>query len=120
MKSNLLYIVLLITLLCININRVFAIDFEFRCGPDYGQCPKGYCCSEYFYCGNTEAYCKKGWYSFYSGEGSGCKYDNRCGIGLYARCMNNECCSKHGWCGTTADYCKRSNGCQERFGRCEN
>jgi len=120
MNSNLLYVVLLITLLCIN-NRIFAEKDPYadRCGPDYGKCKEGYCCSEYLHCGKSEAHCKKGCYSFYSGEGSACQYDSRCGVGLYAKCMNNECCSKHGWCGTTDEYCKKSKGCQDFYGRCE-
>jgi len=31
-----------------------------RCGPNYGVCAKGYCCSRYGYCGKTVSYCGTG------------------------------------------------------------
>ncbi|RJE23973.1 chitin deacetylase [Aspergillus sclerotialis] len=40
-----------------NILRSFTAT-DLRCGPGFGKCPDGKCCSTAGWCGNTEAYCR--------------------------------------------------------------
>ncbi|KAG4087054.1 coth protein-domain-containing protein [Neocallimastix lanati (nom. inval.)] len=126
-------------------NKNITTSTNNQCGPDYGVCPKGKCCSRYGYCGNTVAYCGKGCQSEF-GE---CTNDDnnvsvtttkttsstettstntstintlptsleKCGPGV-AVCGNNLCCSRYGYCGNTVAYCGK--GCQSEFGRCDN
>ncbi|ORX95093.1 hypothetical protein LY90DRAFT_393547, partial [Neocallimastix californiae] len=35
-------------------------------------------------------------------------------------CPNNGCCSKNGLCGTSDSFCEIKNGCQSKFGNCNN
>jgi len=91
------------------------------CGEDMGRClnPE-HCCSQYGYCGVTEAHCGAGCQS----EFGVCneknilvsKVNGRCGPD-YGKCANsNQCCSKYGYCGTTSDHCGA--GCQDDYGSC--
>jgi len=62
-------------------------------------------------------------------ESWSCKYDNtkeskcasaitvRCGKGI-GSCPDGQCCSKKGYCGTTSAYCSVSQGCQNKYGKC--
>ncbi|ORX83427.1 glycoside hydrolase/deacetylase [Anaeromyces robustus] len=111
---------------------ILACSVNAKCGPGFGSCEKGRCCSKFGYCGSTDEYC-----------GIGCQADyghcnltteknniesNRCGPGYgtfspnglcgenNGICPNHQCCSKYGYCGSTDDYC--GNGCQSEFGRC--
>jgi len=108
-----------------------------KCGPNYGICPSGYCCSKYGYCGLTLEYCSTGCQSLYgkclnlvSDEGatttkpvasatvkaSETKKSYKCGEG-YGSCKTGYCCSKYGYCGTSSQYC--GNGCQSKYGKCD-
>ncbi|KAI5806534.1 hypothetical protein DFH27DRAFT_480211 [Peziza echinospora] len=91
---------------------------------------QGLCCSQYGWCGSTEAYC-----------GTGCQGafgvitttttttatvptatiiysdDFTCGPTNGGKhCTTGYCCSQNGWCGTTTAYCDA--GCQTGFGAC--
>ncbi|CAK9229720.1 unnamed protein product [Sphagnum troendelagicum] len=76
-------------------------------------CAGGDCCSQYGYCGCTDAYCGSGCQSQCGscggGGGSGeCSSSNPCPGG--------ECCSQFGYCGCTDAYC--GSGCQSQCGSC--
>jgi len=76
-------------------------------------CPGGDCCSQYGYCGCTDAYCGSGCQSQCGscggGGGSGeCSSSNPCPGG--------NCCSQYGYCGCTDAYC--GSGCQSHCGSC--
>ncbi|OUM57191.1 carbohydrate-binding module family 18 protein, partial [Piromyces sp. E2] len=113
-----------------------------RCGPKFGTCPAGECCSGKGYCGKTAVYCSanrggqkeykgqccsaKGYCGVTSGFCSvwnGCQKDygmcieGRCGE-KWGQCPEGECCSEKGWCGKTKSYCYPSLGCQEGYGLC--
>jgi len=81
-----------------------------RCGPGYGSCDEGECCSEYGWCGKSNDHCGVGCQPKYGI----CKSEDRCGPG-YGSCSEGKCCSKYGWCGTSADYCDE---CQPGYGFC--
>ncbi|KAG2703638.1 hypothetical protein I3760_06G147500 [Carya illinoinensis] len=99
-----------------------------QCGVQAGGalCPNGLCCSQWGWCGNTEAYC-----------GTGCQSQcpspppppspspppppppspppipGQCGVQAGgALCPNGLCCSQWGWCGNTEAYC--GTGCQSQ------
>jgi len=103
-------------------NRLTKISGDkLRCGENRGKCvnPED-CCSEFGYCGVTEAHCGVGCQS----EFGVCKETNikpskitgRCGP-EYGTCANSsQCCSKYGYCGTSKDHC--GVGCQEKYGYC--
>ncbi|OUM62881.1 carbohydrate-binding module family 18 protein, partial [Piromyces sp. E2] len=94
-----------------------------RCGPGYGSCDDGYCCSQYGWCGKTEEHCRidNGCQSNYgyclgvtpqpANDRCGSKFGN-------AKCGSGECCSQYGYCGTSKDHCGK--GCQSEFGVCNN
>ena len=86
-----------------------------RCGPGYGSCINGQCCSVFGWCGTSDDHCtaRKGCQSKY-GTCTG-----KCGPG-YGKCPDGECCSSKGWCGITDKYCNSSLGCQSEFGICKN
>ncbi|ORX46919.1 hypothetical protein BCR36DRAFT_585023 [Piromyces finnis] len=95
-----------------------------ECGPDYGMCTEGKCCSKDGKCGTEDSYCniKKGCQVDYglcytpSGnirEGSG----KSCGRN-YGSCDFPECCSKSGKCVLGNNECLESNGCQNSYGIC--
>jgi len=44
--------------------------------------------------------------------------DGECGIG-HGKCAEGYCCSRFGWCGSTPLHCNVSEGCQSKFGRCD-
>lgn len=97
---------------------------DLRCGPGYAApsgkgeaiCDKtseGPCCSQWGWCGNTDAHCKC----------DGCtdfrldwRKDQRCGPGYpapsgkeAASCdphSEGPCCSQWGWCGKEDEYCE--------------
>jgi len=94
-----------------------------ECGPE-NNCPSGYCCSRYGYCGNTSSFCSVS-------EGCQPKYgdcyevvdtaklinDAECGKGI-GSCVNGECCNKDGHCGTSKEFCDIKSGCQKDYGVC--
>jgi len=82
-----------------------------RCGPDYGSCDEGECCSQYGWCGKSDDHCDVGCQPKYGI----CKSEDRCGPG-YGSCSGGKCCSKYGWCGKSDDYC--GVGCQPEYGLC--
>ncbi|KAL6604711.1 glycoside hydrolase/deacetylase, partial [Neocallimastix sp. 'constans'] len=92
-----------------------------KCGPGYGSCEKGKCCSKYGYCGTSDSYCGSGCQSEFGtchGSNSTKKTSNtKCGSD-YGVCPSNLCCSKYGYCGTSDDHCQVERGCQSEFGRC--
>ncbi|OUM57352.1 carbohydrate-binding module family 18 protein [Piromyces sp. E2] len=88
-----------------------------RCGPAYGSCDEGNCCSKFGWCGKSNDHCGTGCQS----EFGKCNSDDgvrktRCGPG-YGNCSSGDCCSQYGWCGITSEHC--GNGCQSEFGRCD-
>lgn len=90
----------------------------------------GDCCSEYFFCGRTNAYCGAGCNPLFgSCSGGGppepppptstlrVSVDGSCGNGV--TCQGSEfgnCCSRNFFCGATSAYC--GNGCNPQFGTC--
>ncbi|CAM1501436.1 Fc.00g034200.m01.CDS01 [Cosmosporella sp. VM-42] len=60
------------------------------------NCPAGYCCSKYGYCGTGTDYCGSS-----GGQGS-CSSNSQCPSG--------QCCSQYGYCGTGTDYCGTGGG----------
>ncbi|KAL6709250.1 hypothetical protein ACN47E_001657 [Coniothyrium glycines] len=120
-----------------------------QCGPKAGnqKCRQNKCCSQYGWCGTTNAYCR---------ATSGCQplfgrctgavpappspspssssppvtqpanalisKDGRCGSAFGGRTCKGSifgnCCSAYNWCGTTSGHCKASSGCQLAFGTC--
>ena len=82
-----------------------------RCGPNYGSCPVGQCCSAKGYCGKTAAYCS-------SAKKCQPEYgDCKCGKD-FGSCNDGLCCSKKGYCGKTDAHCLITDGCQSEFGNC--
>ncbi|KAK4238688.1 carbohydrate-binding module family 18 protein [Achaetomium macrosporum] len=95
------------------------------------------CCSQYGYCGSTEAFCltTANCQARYSNSSSAC-YAPRPGVSISIdgtcgttgagkngyRCAGNatviSCCSAAGYCGTTSDHCDAAKGCQAGFGNC--
>ncbi|KAK9712787.1 hypothetical protein K7432_006900 [Basidiobolus ranarum] len=86
------------------------------------QCPSGYCCSEYGYCGNTEEYCKNPQPTTSvkpTGKPSTTvstspnptktviSSDWTCGlkVKVLVQCPSGYCCSEYGYCGNTEEYC---------------
>jgi len=98
-----------------------------RCGPNYGPCDDGLCCSKFGWCGSTDDFCdanvcllnygvcNKGGKTIQ--EYSIIRDDGRCGKG-FGHCSDGTCCSKYGWCGTTESYCSIKAGCQKKYGSC--
>ncbi|ORX80363.1 L domain-like protein [Anaeromyces robustus] len=90
------------------------------CGKVYGNCPKGYCCSKYGWCGKSSKYCS-------IDEGCQPEYgicsenntssEGRCG-NIYGKCPSGQCCSKYGWCGKSSKHCATNEGCQSDYGLC--
>ncbi|ODQ56615.1 hypothetical protein SAICODRAFT_22959 [Saitoella complicata NRRL Y-17804] len=101
------------------------------CGPDV-SCegwPQGTCCSEYGWCGNTDAHCLVS-----NGCQNGCTdgslttisststapattmavtTDGTCGPDVSCEGWpEGTCCSQYGYCGNTDAHCLVSNGCQ--------
>ncbi|KAF2198531.1 hypothetical protein GQ43DRAFT_378419, partial [Delitschia confertaspora ATCC 74209] len=104
----------------------------------------GNCCSQYGWCGRTDAYCGKGCQPGFGACGKGVlppkpittpkastptlspyppsselrvSHDGSCGKGV--TCLGSKfgsCCSKWGYCGSSKDYCGA--GCQSTFGSC--
>ena len=61
-------------------------------------CPNNQCCSQYGWCGTTEAYCGTS-----IPVTTSTLQVNQCNTDT--PCSNGMCCSQHGWCGTTEAYC---------------
>jgi len=121
---------------------ILAASVAAECGPQYGKCADGYCCSKYGYCGKTSEYCdiSAGCQSAYGICSSATttqktttttktstttvntsiptSTNGRCGKDLGTRCPSNQCCSKYGYCGGSDEYCSVSEGCQSSYGRC--
>jgi len=105
-----------------------------RCGKSYGSCEKGYCCSQYGWCGKSDrhcelengcqskfGYCKPG-FTKISTIATTTKIKtnsikDRCGKGYGSR-QKGYCCSQYGWCGKSDAYCNVEKGCQSGFGKC--
>ncbi|EGY15674.1 chitinase [Verticillium dahliae VdLs.17] len=104
-----------------------------NCGPSKGVCSGGECCSQYNYCGLTEAHCGSGCQGLFghcgtqpaaisppaNAQGLPISSDGSCGAGK-ATCRGygeHQCCSQYGYCGSTTEYCGQ--GCQAAFGLCE-
>ncbi|KAM6589808.1 mulatexin [Cannabis sativa] len=81
-----------------------------QCGRQAGGalCRNNLCCSQWGFCGSTEAYCGAGCQSQCWNE----RPDHRCGAGTgNSPCAPGRCCSRFGFCGSTAAYCQ-GNNCQ--------
>ncbi|CEJ81208.1 hypothetical protein VHEMI01350 [[Torrubiella] hemipterigena] len=63
------------------------------------NCPAGYCCSKYGYCGTGPDYCTGG-----STPPPPPPTSGNCG-NTGAPCASGQCCSQYGYCGTGPDYC---------------
>ncbi|KAI6360390.1 hypothetical protein MCOR25_006759 [Pyricularia grisea] len=84
----------------------------------------GNCCSQYGWCGSSDAYCGGGCQSAFgtcngatTASGLTVSEDATCGEGV--TCIGSgfgDCCSSYGWCGGSEDYCGA--GCQSPFGTC--
>lgn len=105
----------------------------------------GPCCSQYGYCGSTDAYCGQGCQIAYGLSCNGVSTttttsptttatttttaptststlpvstDGRCGPNVQKQCPSGQCCSPEGWCGTTTDYCAAPD-CLWGYGKCD-
>ena len=93
-----------------------------KCGPDYGSCNLGRCCSSTGWCGSTETHCYlPSCNQQYTPQpclayDKPISIDGRCGTLNGATCISTRCCSKYGWCGTSDAHCL--DGCQVGFGWC--
>jgi len=123
------------------------ISKDGKCGSSVGtRCPDNQCCSQYGYCGTTDAHCVAGCQAKYglckgtskktttttkkttnskkttttskkaSSTNVPVSKDGKCGSSAGTKCPSGQCCSKYGYCGTTSDYCAA--GCQASFGNC--
>ena len=126
-----------------NVDNDLPISKDGRCGSSVGtQCPSGQCCSQYGYCGTSNAHCNAGCQAKYglckgtsttkkattskkatttttkkaSSTNVSVSTDGKCGSNVGTKCPSGQCCSKYGYCGTTSDYCAA--GCQTGFGNC--
>jgi hypothetical protein len=110
-----------------------------RCGPTFGKCGEYECCSQYGYCGVTDAHCGEGCQTNYglcvesllsSKKSSMLKttttvrknvptstVDGRCGPKFGACADPNECCSEYGYCDVSPEHCGA--GCQPDYGVCD-
>ncbi|KAJ8322961.1 hypothetical protein QVD99_007360 [Batrachochytrium dendrobatidis] len=96
---------------------------DVKCGVGRGgKCPNSLCCSQYGWCGNTDAHCGIGCQNPF-GTCNGApptpptpSVDVKCGVGRGGKCPNSLCCSQYGWCGNTDAHC--GVGCQNPFGTC--
>jgi hypothetical protein len=108
-----------------------------RCGPNFGICPSGQCCSKYGYCGTSSDHCSKYCIPEYGDCSNGSSATSKktttktktssptssipvstnghCGA-KYGACPIGQCCSKYGYCGTKEAYC--GTGCQTLYGNC--
>jgi hypothetical protein len=106
------------------------------CGGNFGcsGSPLGSCCSQFGFCGKTDAYCGTGCQSAFGTCGTSAatnpgnssastslqvSTDKTCGSGTSNTCQGStfgSCCSQFGYCGSTSDYC--GTGCQAGFGAC--
>ncbi|TLD28388.1 hypothetical protein PspLS_04097 [Pyricularia sp. CBS 133598] len=89
----------------------------------------GNCCSQYNFCGSSDAYCGTGCQSAYGTcktttviptPSQGLKVSQNAACGSGVTCQGSKwgnCCSSHGWCGSSKDYC--GTGCQALFGSCD-
>jgi len=90
------------------------------CGPSYGSCPSGQCCSKYGYCGTSDAHCKPSscqpsYGTCTANTNTKISTDGTCGSSK-GSCPNGLCCSKYGYCGDSEAHCGA--GCQSAFGIC--
>ncbi|KXH27886.1 polysaccharide deacetylase, partial [Colletotrichum nymphaeae SA-01] len=103
-------------------------------------CEAGACCSEYGFCGTSQAYCGTGCQPLFGVCGvagpvasggdatssapaatqtaatGGVSPDSSCGGSNGYTCPDSTCCSEYGFCGTTTAHC--GTGCQPIFGTC--
>ncbi|KAK2770982.1 polysaccharide deacetylase family protein [Colletotrichum kahawae] len=111
------------------------------CGGSEGYvCEAGNCCSEYGFCGSSQAYCGTGCQPLFGVCGAaapapvgtvttassapaatqtgtgGVSPDSSCGGANGYTCPDSTCCSEYGFCGTTTAHC--GTGCQPLFGTC--
>jgi len=108
---------------------ISSVSAEGRCGPNYGKCPEGTCCSSWGWCGIFDEHCLlshgcQPQYGTCKGSGNGdtgdepYSTDGRCGAGV-GKCPAGTCCSKWGSCGIFDDHCLISKGCQPKYGVCK-
>ncbi|TLS31129.1 hypothetical protein PpBr36_02195 [Pyricularia pennisetigena] len=88
----------------------------------------GNCCSQYGYCGSTDAFCGTGCQSAWGSCSGGntvaqpvlkVTTDGTCGGASGLTCAGSPfgtCCSEYGYCGSLSAYC--GTGCQAGFGSC--
>ncbi|KAF6834231.1 polysaccharide deacetylase family protein [Colletotrichum plurivorum] len=110
------------------------------CGGSEGYvCEAGACCSEYGFCGTSQAYCGVGCQPLFGVCGAaapapsggdatgtasapaaiqtgGVSPDSSCGGANGYTCPGTTCCSEYGFCGDTTAHCGA--GCQPLFGTC--
>ncbi|KAI6367535.1 hypothetical protein MCOR25_004899 [Pyricularia grisea] len=106
------------------------------CGQNGNTCQGsvfGNCCSQYGYCGSTDAFCgtgcKSSWGTCSGGNAGGnaggqpvtkVSTDGTCGGTSGLTCAGSSfgtCCSQYGYCGSLSGYC--GTGCQAGFGSCD-
>lgn len=100
------------------------------CGgaPGY-TCIPGSCCSEFGFCGSSNAHCGTGCQSLFGVCGiasetsgavpaptGGVSPDGSCGGDQAYTCVEGACCSEFGFCGSSTAHC--GTGCQPLFGIC--
>ena len=92
-----------------------------RCGV-YNQkrCPKGWCCSTFGHCGQSDDFCIK----YCDPKWGECKTQKRevstdglCGKKNQKSCPDGECCSTHGYCGQSYLHCGLE--CDSQYGQCK-
>ncbi len=122
------------------------VSIDGSCSAASGNCPSGQCCSQFGFCGNTDAYCGVGCNLLFGSCNTAASITSRPSLTLAsgpsktslilaqtsgvskpistdfvcsvngAQCGPSLCCSLNGWCGNTDAYCGQ--GCQANFGIC--
>ncbi|KZL86995.1 agglutinin isolectin 1 [Colletotrichum incanum] len=100
-----------------------AVSTDNSCGGSKGfTCPGSLCCSQYNWCGVSDAHCGAGCQSKFgrcTTTSSKISPDGSCGGTNAYTCTGStfgNCCSRWGFCGNSDEHCL--NACQSSFGDC--
>ncbi|CCF41523.1 lectin, partial [Colletotrichum higginsianum] len=113
-----------IGLLCLIGVTTAVVSPDNSCGGSKAYtCPGSLCCSQYNWCGVTDAHCGAGCQSKFGQctvtSGKKITPDGSCGGSNAYTCTGGtfgNCCSRYGFCGNTDEHCL--NGCNSQFGDC--
>ncbi|TQN66412.1 Lectin-B [Colletotrichum shisoi] len=113
-----------IGLLCLIGVTTAVVSPDNSCGGSKAYtCPGSLCCSQYNWCGVTDAHCGAGCQSNFGrctiSSGNKITPDGSCGGTNAYTCTGGtfgNCCSRYGFCGNTDEHCL--SGCNSQFGDC--